>query len=100
MSVLDPSSVDDKDAPVSNTSFQQALCALIGAQIGMEQPAEMVSPSLVWGDMTIEGTMLTDIAVNMEKDTLTFDYGLAWLDDAGSLEIITSQTADIPPLDK
>ena len=49
--------------------------------------------------MTIEGTTLTALAVNMEEETLTFDYGLAWLDDAGSLEIITSQTADIPPLD-
>ena len=100
MSVLDPNSVDDKDAPVSNTSFQQEISALICAQIGMEQPAVKMSPSLIWGgDMTIEGTTLTALAVNMEEETLTFDYGLAWLDDAGSLEIITSQTADIPPLD-
>lgn len=68
MSVLDPSSIDDWDAPVSNTSFQNALCALIGAQIGMEQPAEMVPPSVLWGDMTIEGTTLSNVAINMEKD--------------------------------
>ena len=99
MSVLDPNSADDKDAPVTNSSLLQGLTAYIGVQIGMEQPAEMVSPLLLWGDMTIEGTTLSTIAVNLYEDTLAFDYGFAWLDDSGSLEIITTQTADIPPFD-
>lgn len=99
MSVLDPNSADDKDAPVTSSSLLQGLTAYIGVQIGMEQPAEMVTPSLLWGNMTIEGTTFSSVAVNLNEDTLAFDYGFAWLDDAGSLEIITTQTADIPPLD-
>ena len=99
LSVLDPLNADNKNAPVTMTSYQQGVSAFISAQIGLTQPAEGGKEFLVWNEVKVENGQMTATTLYLGGEKKTYDYGLAWLGADGALEVIKSETKEFEPWD-
>ena len=95
LSVLDYHNRDNKDAPVSVSSFTTSQSAVFGVQIGVSTPAEMLFSTLIW-DVNIADNSITASCTNLMGISNTFEYGLAYLDESGTLEPIVTKEDELP----
>ena len=94
LSVMDYYSPDIKNPPVASSSFTNGVSAVIGAQIGTERPATSLPTALMSGVTAIEGTTVTASYSGFGVPERTYDYGLAWMDATGVLELIVTESAE------
>ena len=95
LSVMDYHNKDNKDAPVSPSSFTSSQSAVFGAQIGASTPAEMLYSTLIWS-ISVTNNSITANCTNMMGVTNTFEFGLAYLDENGTLETIVTKEEEVP----
>ena len=95
LSVMDYHNKDNKDAPVSPTSFTTGQTAVFGAQTGVSTPAEMLFSTITWGVKVTDNTVTANYS-NLMGMLNTFEIGLAYLDENGTLETIVTREEEIP----
>ena len=95
LSVMDYHNKDNKDAPVSPSSFTTGQAAVFGAQTGVSTPAEMLFSTLAWSVMVTDNSITANYT-NIMGMLNTFEIGLAYLDENGTLETIVTREEEIP----
>ena len=95
LSVLDYHNKDNKDAPVSISSFTSSQMAVFEAQIGVSTPAEPLYSSLLWTFLVSENTVTAGYS-NLFGVPNTLELGLAYLDESGTLEPIVTKEEEVP----
>ena len=96
LSVLDCHNRDNKDAPVSPSSFTSSQSAVFGVQIGVSTPAELLFSTLVWRVKVADNSVTASCINLMGGTSNTFEFGLAYLDESGTLETIVTKEEEVP----